>query len=32
VLVNGERINACLSLAVQHQGDAITTIEGLEPR
>ncbi len=29
VLVNGERINACLSLAVQHQGDAITTIEGL---
>ena len=29
VLVNGERINACLSLAVQHQGDTITTIEGL---
>ncbi|HFF6003613.1 TPA: 2Fe-2S iron-sulfur cluster-binding protein, partial [Stenotrophomonas maltophilia] len=29
VLVNGERINACLSLAVQHRGDAITTIEGL---
>ncbi|HVF94120.1 MAG TPA: 2Fe-2S iron-sulfur cluster-binding protein [Sphingomonas sp.] len=29
VLVNGERINACLSLAVQHQGDKITTIEGL---
>lgn len=29
MLVNGERINACLSLAVQHQGDAITTIEGL---
>lgn len=29
VLVNSERINACLSLAVQHQGDAITTIEGL---
>lgn len=29
VLVNGERINACLSLAVQHQGDRITTIEGL---
>lgn len=29
VLVNGTRINACLSLAVQHQGDAITTIEGL---
>nr|WP_312217960.1 aldehyde dehydrogenase iron-sulfur subunit PaoA [Sphingobium yanoikuyae] len=29
VIVNGERINACLSLAVQHQGDAVTTIEGL---
>jgi xanthine dehydrogenase YagT iron-sulfur-binding subunit len=29
VLVNGERINACLSLAVQHQGDRVTTIEGL---
>ncbi|MDB5695339.1 MAG: aldehyde oxidoreductase 2Fe-2S subunit [Sphingomonas bacterium] len=29
VLVGGLRINSCLSLAVQHQGDAITTIEGL---
>ncbi len=29
VLVNGERINACLSLAVQHTGDKMTTIEGL---
>ncbi len=29
VIVNGQRINACLSLAVQHQGDKITTIEGL---
>ncbi len=29
VLVNGTRINSCLSLAVQHQDDAITTIEGL---
>ena len=29
VLVNGERINACLSLAVQHEGDSVTTIEGL---
>lgn len=29
VLVNGRRINACLSLALQHQGDTITTIEGL---
>jgi xanthine dehydrogenase YagT iron-sulfur-binding subunit len=29
VLVDGKRINACLSLAVMHDGDAITTIEGL---
>jgi xanthine dehydrogenase YagT iron-sulfur-binding subunit len=29
VLVNGVRINACLSLAVMHDGDSITTIEGL---
>jgi xanthine dehydrogenase YagT iron-sulfur-binding subunit len=29
VIVNGERINACLSLAVQHESDAVTTIEGL---
>jgi len=29
VLVNGTRINSCLSLAAQHQGDKITTIEGL---
>ena len=29
VLVNGRRINSCLSLAVMHQGDAVTTIEGL---
>jgi xanthine dehydrogenase YagT iron-sulfur-binding subunit len=29
VMVNGVRINSCLSLAVQHQGDKITTIEGL---
>ena len=29
VIVNGTRINACLSLAVQHEGDAVTTIEGL---
>ena len=29
VLVNGTRINSCLSLAVMHQGDRITTIEGL---
>jgi xanthine dehydrogenase YagT iron-sulfur-binding subunit len=29
MLVNGRRINACLSLAVMHQDDEITTIEGL---
>ncbi len=29
VLVNGRRINACLTLAVMHQDDEITTIEGL---
>ncbi|MYM74854.1 aldehyde dehydrogenase iron-sulfur subunit [Duganella sp. FT109W] len=29
VHVNGRRINSCLSLAVMHNGDKITTIEGL---
>src|ERR1700759_4347438 len=29
VLVDGERINSCLALAVQYEGRAITTIEGL---
>jgi xanthine dehydrogenase YagT iron-sulfur-binding subunit len=29
VIVNGERINSCLSLAIQHDGDEVTTIEGL---
>jgi xanthine dehydrogenase YagT iron-sulfur-binding subunit len=29
VIVNGQRINSCLSLAVQHSGDEVTTIEGL---
>lgn len=29
VLVNGRRINSCLSLAVMHHGDKVTTIEGL---
>ena len=29
VLVEGERINSCLALAVQYQGLEITTIEGL---
>jgi xanthine dehydrogenase YagT iron-sulfur-binding subunit len=30
VIVNGQRINSCLTLAVMHAGDQITTIEGLE--
>jgi xanthine dehydrogenase YagT iron-sulfur-binding subunit len=29
VMVNGRRINSCLTLAVMHEGDKITTIEGL---
>jgi xanthine dehydrogenase YagT iron-sulfur-binding subunit len=29
VLANGRRINACLTLAVMHEGDSITTVEGL---
>ena len=29
VLINGRRINSCLTLAVMHDGDDITTIEGL---
>jgi xanthine dehydrogenase YagT iron-sulfur-binding subunit len=29
VIVDGRRINSCLTLAVMHEGDAITTIEGL---
>ena len=29
MLVNGRRINSCLTLAVMHDGDAVTTIEGL---
>ncbi|MDB5848691.1 MAG: aldehyde dehydrogenase iron-sulfur subunit [Rhodoferax sp.] len=29
VLIDGRRTNACLSLAVMHDGDQITTIEGL---
>ena len=29
VLVNGRRINSCLTLAVVHEGDEVTTIEGL---
>lgn len=29
VIINGVRINSCLTLAVMHQDDRITTIEGL---
>jgi xanthine dehydrogenase YagT iron-sulfur-binding subunit len=29
VLVDGRRINSCLTLAVMHEGDEVTTIEGL---
>jgi len=29
VHVNGRRVNSCLSLALMHDGDEITTIEGL---
>ena len=32
VLVDGRRINACLTLAVMHDGQTITTIEGLGER
>ncbi|MDX5028643.1 2Fe-2S iron-sulfur cluster-binding protein, partial [Streptococcus suis] len=29
MLVNGRRVNGCLTLAVMHQDDEIVTIEGL---
>ncbi len=29
VIVNGIRINSCLTLAAMHDGDSVTTIEGL---
>jgi xanthine dehydrogenase YagT iron-sulfur-binding subunit len=29
VLLDGRRINSCLTLAVMHEGDSVTTIEGL---
>src|SRR4051794_30790123 len=29
VMVDGRRINSCLTLAVMHEGDSITTVEGL---
>ena len=32
MIVNGQRINSCLTLAVMHDGDEIVTIEGLGTR
>ena len=32
VHVNGRRVNSCLTFAIMHQGDEITTIEGLAQR
>jgi xanthine dehydrogenase YagT iron-sulfur-binding subunit len=29
VIVDGQRINSCLTLAVMHEGSSVTTIEGL---
>ena len=29
VIINGRRINSCLTLAAMHDGDTITTVEGL---
>lgn len=29
VLINGRRVNSCLTFALMHEGDEITTIEGL---
>ena len=29
VIINGRRVTSCLTLAVMHEGDSITTIEGL---
>jgi xanthine dehydrogenase YagT iron-sulfur-binding subunit len=29
VIINGQRINSCLTFAVMHAGDEITTVEGL---
>ena len=30
VLIDGRRINSCLTLAIMHDGEDITTVEGLE--
>lgn len=32
LLVNGVRVNSCLTFAVMHAGDEITTIEGIAPQ
>jgi len=29
VIIDGRRINSCLTLAIMHEGDKITTVEGL---
>ena len=29
ILINGRRVNSCLTIAVMHEGDEITTIEGI---
>lgn len=29
MLINGQRVNSCLTLAVMHEGDTIETIEGI---
>ena len=29
MLINGQRVNSCLTLAVMHEGDSIETIEGI---
>ena len=29
IILNGRRVNACMTLAVMHEGDEITTIEGI---
>ncbi|KPF69779.1 hypothetical protein IP69_10105 [Bosea sp. AAP35] len=29
VIIDGRRVNSCLTLAVMHEGDTVTTIEGL---
>src|SRR5271168_1089280 len=29
VLIDGQRVNSCLTLAIMHEGQEITTVEGL---